>query len=554
MQNLGMQEPFIFRVVPAVTAVLGDAFPEMRARAEHVQTVVEAEEKAFAVTLSKGVTLFEEVAAAVGRKGTKSVPGDTAYRLYATFGFPRDLVDLMARERGLSVDDAAWKAAEEQHRAASRGGGGGKYLVDPDELRDVPPTETGCYAAGEKHDGCSLRVRPLKLIDGTRLVLDRTPFYAEAGGQVGDKGLVEAPGFRFEVDDTQKMGKVVVHVGRLAAGSAQALPAEASAVVDRARRLDVMANHTATHLLHWALRKILGESATQQGSLVAPDRLRFDFTHGRALTLEEIEQIEDLVNERIVEDIPLWTTVEDLAAAKERGVTALFGEKYDDRVRVVDIGGFSQELCGGTHCRATGQIGAFAITGESAVQAGIRRIEAVTRRKALERLQQQRRILRETAALLKASEAELPKRVAQLQKDVKEVRKGGHGGDDVAALGRELLERAVAAPKGRVIVARVDVAPDQLAALADAVRNKGAGVAGLIAAADGDRVALVAFAARDLVERKAVHAGDLVKAVAPVVGGGGGGRPDLAQAGGKDAARLDEALALGRSLLEKALA
>jgi alanyl-tRNA synthetase len=555
-QNLGMVEPFIFRVVPAVAAVLGETFPEMRARQDHVQTVIEAEEKAFALTLTKGVSLFEEVAETVARRSGKTIPGDTAYRLYATFGFPRDLVDLMARERGLGVDEEGWKAAEEQHRSASRGAGGGKYLVDPDQLRDLPPTEIECYGGDPKKEGTSASVRPLKLIDGTRLVLDRTPFYAESGGQMGDLGVVEAPGFRFEVSDTQKMGRIVIHVGKLAQGDPARLPAQATAVVDRGRRLDVMANHTATHLLHWALRTVLGEQATQQGSLVAPDRLRFDFTHNRALTLEEIERLEDLVNGKIVEDIALGTTVEELSAAKARGVTALFGEKYDDRVRVVDIGGFSQELCGGTHCRATGQIGAFAITSESAIQAGVRRIEAVTRGAALKRLQQQRRLLRESAAMLKAAETELPKRIAQLQTQLKDARKGGGDGGkggDLQTLARDLLAAANTVGPAKVIVTQVDVPPDGLAALADVLRNNRQGVAGLVAASDGSKVALVAFASRDLVERKAVHAGELVKRVAPIVGGGGGGRPDLAQAGGKDPSRLDEVLVEARAFLAQAL-
>jgi alanyl-tRNA synthetase len=554
-QTLGMQEPFIFRVVPAVAAALGDAFPEMRARQEHVQTVIEAEEKAFAVTLGKGVTLFESVAAAVEKGGGKTVPGDTAYRLYATFGFPRDLVELMARERGLSVDDAGWKTAEADHRAASRGAGGGKWLVDPDALRDVPPTEVLCYATDSKSEGTSGAVRPVKLIDGTRLVLDRTPFYAESGGQVGDAGAISAPGFRFEVDDTQKMGKVVIHVGRLVEGSADKLPATATATVDRGRRLDVMANHTATHLLHWALRKVLGAQATQQGSLVAPDRLRFDFTHQKALSTEEIEQIEDLVNAKVVEDIALGTTVEDLEAAKGRGVVALFGEKYDDRVRVVDIGGFSQELCGGTHCRATGQIGAFAITAESAIQAGVRRIEAVTRAAAVRRLQSQRRLLRETASILRASEGDVPKRVAQLQEQLKDAKKGAgaRAGGDLQTTAKDLLEKARAAGSAKVVVARLDVPSDQLAPLADLLRNNRSGVAGLVAAAEGEKVSLVAFASRDLVEKKTVHAGDLVKKIASLVGGGGGGRPDLAQAGGRDPSKLDAALAEAESLLTRAL-
>jgi alanyl-tRNA synthetase len=555
-QNLGMQEPFIFRVVPAVAAALGDAFPEMRARQDHVQTVIEAEEKAFAVTLTKGVALFEEVAAGVARRAGRTIPGDTAYRLYATYGFPRDLVDLMARERGYAVEEDGWKAAEEQHRAASRGAGGGKYLVDPDELRDLPPTEVVCYAADSQTDGTRSQVRPLKLIDRSRLVLDRTPFYAESGGQIGDQGAIEAPGFRFQVEDTQKMGRIVLHVGKLVEGDPAKLPAEATATVDRDRRLDVMANHTATHLLHWALRKVLGDQATQQGSLVAPDRLRFDFTHAKALTLEEIEKIEDLVNAKIVEDVTLGTTVEELAAAKARGVTALFGEKYDDRVRVVDIGGFSKELCGGTHCRATGQIGAFTITSESAIQAGVRRIEAVTRGAALARLQQQRRLLRESAALLKTAETELPKRIGQLQSQLKDARKGGDGGrgaSDLQGVVRDLLASAVVAGPAKVVVAHVDAPPDQLAALADLLRNNRQGVAGLLAATEDGKVSLVAFASRDLVERKLVHAGDVVKRVAPLVGGGGGGRPDLAQAGGKDASKLAQALEDARATLIKAL-
>jgi alanyl-tRNA synthetase len=300
---------------------------------------------------------------------------------------------------------------------------------------------------------------------------------------------------------------------------------------------------------------VLGGQASQQGSLVAPDRLRFDFTHSKSLTVEEIEQIEDLVNAKVVEDIPLGTTLEDLAAAKSRGVTALFGEKYEDRVRVVDIGGFSQELCGGTHCRSTGQIGSFAITAESAIQAGVRRIEAVTRKRALERVQQQRRVLKETAAILKVAETEIPKRIAQLQKDLKEAKKGGAAreGADLQSSAKDLLATAAVAPFGKVIVARVEMSAEQLAELADLLRHNRTGVAGMIAASDGERVFLVAFASRDLAEQKRVHAGDLVKKIAPIVGGGGGGRPDLAQAGGKDPSRLDEALAAARGLLQDAL-
>ncbi|HYC76340.1 MAG TPA: alanine--tRNA ligase [Planctomycetota bacterium] len=554
-QVLCMQEPFIHKVVPAVAESLGEAFPEMVARRDHVMHVIEAEERAFAVTLGKGVTLFEQVAAEAEKRGDRTIPGDVAYRLYATFGFPRDLVDLMARDRRLAVDEKGWETAQEAHRSASRGEGGGKWLVDPDALRGIEPTRTLFYGE-DGGDGVIAAVRPLKLIDGTKLVLDRTPFYAESGGQVGDTGVVEAPGFVFEVQDVQKMGRIFLHVGKLIEGDAARLPERATATVDAERRHDVMANHTATHLLHWALRETLGEQAAQQGSLVAPEKLRFDFTHARALTLDEIEKIERMVNDRIVESESLKTTEEDLAAAKARGVVALFGEKYDEKVRVVNIGGFSQELCGGTHCRSTGQIGAFHITSESAVQAGVRRIEAVTRGAAVRRLQEQRRALREATTLLKTSEAELPKRIAALQDQLKEAKKGGgaRSAADVASLAKDLLDKATAHGASRAIVARVDVGAGELPALADALRNQRARTAGLLAAADEGKVALVAFATKDLAEAKTVNAGQVVKEVAPLVGGAGGGRPDLAQAGGKDAAGLDAALARARELFARALA
>jgi alanyl-tRNA synthetase len=554
-QVLGAPEPFIYKVVPAVVETLGGAFPEMKARMDHVMHVIEAEEKAFAVTLTKGVQLFEEVAADVERRKSKTIPGETAYRLYATFGFPRDLVDLMARDRGLGVDQKGWDSAEEAHRNASRGEGGGKYLVDPDLLRGIEPTRVLCYAGEDGSDGLSARVKPLKVIDGTRLILDSTPFYAESGGQVGDAGVVEGQGFKFVVDDVQKMGKIVVHVGKLVSGDAAKLPATATATVDGARRADVMGNHTGTHLLHWALHQVVGEQATQQGSLVAPDRLRFDFTHQKALTPEEIERIETLVNEKIAANTPVATTHEDLAAAKARGVTALFGEKYEEKVRVLNIGGYSQELCGGTHCKATGQIGAFAITSESAVQAGVRRIEAITRGAAIRRFQDQRRALREAAQLLKTNEAELGKRIVALQEQLKEAKKGGgaRAAADVASVAKALSEKAVEHKRGRVVVEKVDVAAGELPALADALRLQKSGVAGLLAAVEEDRVALLAFASKDLADAKAVNAGQVVKVVAPVVGGNGGGRPDLAQAGGKDASKLDAALAAARDLFAKAL-
>lgn len=551
-QNLGMERPFIFEVVPTVVEILGDAFPEMQARKDHVMHLVESEEKAFAVTLDKGLVRFANLAEGLS-KGS-SIAGEKAYDLYATYGFPRDLVELMARERELTVESAGWDAAESAHRDASKGAGAGKWLVDPSLIEGLPETERLCYAA-DGLDGLQAEAKPLFLHEGKVLVLDRTPFYAESGGQVGDEGTISGEGFRFVVRDTQKLGAVVLHVGELAEGDANALPASVQAVVDGERRQRIMANHTATHLLHWALKEVLGDHATQQGSLVAPDRLRFDFTHPSGTTPEQIERIEELVNGKIVDDHTLDTSVEDLEAAKQRGVTALFGEKYDDVVRVVTVDEDSMELCGGTHCRATGQIGAFSIIAESAVQAGVRRIEAVTRDGAVQRMQEQRRLLRQAAQALKAPEADLAKRITALQDQVKELKKGGSqkAQQDLAGQAKEMLAAAPEVGGVRVVTAKLEgLDPKALSALCDALRGSGQSVVGAIGVDAGGKAVLAAFASKDIAGKKA-HAGNVVKTMAKIVGGGGGGRPDFAQAGGKDASKLDEAVAAGKAMLEEAL-
>ncbi len=548
-QALGQESPFIYRLVPVVGRVLGGAFPEMREREAHVMTLIEAEEKSFLLTLDKGIALFESVATSVENSKSRVIPGDAAYDLYATFGFPRDLVDLMARERDLSVDEAGWQKALTAHKEASRGEGTGKWLVSPEKLQGLPATQSACYADAS-HDGMSLATELVRLVDGKFLVLARTPFYAESGGQLGDAGLVEAPGFRFRVSDTKKMGDVVLHIGAVEVGSAEAPPRSVQAEVDRERRHSLMANHSATHLLHWALKSVLGSHANQQGSLVAPDRLRFDVTHPRAITAEEVERIETMVNDKVRQATPLATTVEDLQAAKARGVTALFGEKYDDQVRVVNIGGYSTELCGGTHCANTGQIGAFTIVSESAVQAGVRRIEAVTRGAAVSRMQESRRVLRELSNALKAGETDLLARVEALQEKVKELQRGGakQATADLAQLAQKLLAEATPRPHGRFIVARIPaVPPAEVAALCDRLRQTPPATAGVLAMESEGKVVLAAFAAKELAGK--VHAGDLVKQLAPLVGGGGGGRPDFAQAGGKDPSAIDAALTRATELL-----
>ena len=552
-QSLGMTRPFIYKLVPAVETILGDVFPEIAQRRDHIELLIEAEEKSFSLTLDKGIVRFEELASRVEKEGSQTISGEEAYDLYATYGFPHDLVELMARERGLKVDAAGWEAAQAEHREASRGEGGGKWLVDPSLLQSLPATKMLYHEEGET----ALRAdaHPLKLVDDRYLVLHRTPFYAESGGQVGDAGRIVADGFLFIVEDVRKIGQVVLHVGELKEGDAANLPALVHAQVDEARRLDIMANHSGTHLLHWALQEVLGEHANQQGSLVAPDKLRFDVSHPKALSDDELERIEALVNAAVAKDDPLHTSVENLDAAKARGVTALFGEKYEEDVRVVDIGGYSLELCGGIHCHATGQIGAFAITSEAALQAGVRRIEAVTRGRAISWMQQQRRRLREVARALKTSEAEVLPRLQALQNQVKELRKGGaqKAQSDLDQVAKALLAKAEDVGGVLLIKSRLEgVGGKEVSLLCDRLKATGKTACGVLGIAQDGKVVLAAFATKDIAG-KGVHAGKIVKEAAAIVGGGGGGRPDFAQAGGKKPEALGEALELGAKLLREGL-
>ncbi len=556
-QSLGLDRPFIHELVPEVVDILGETFPEVAAQETHIRGLIASEEKAFQKTLDRGLQLYAKLAAEVKAAGKTSLDGEAAFDLYATYGFPRDLVELMAREDGLTVESQGWDAAQARHREASKSEGKFGFAFDLSKIEGLPATEMLCYRDGQAGtgDGVTARARVLALIDGRFLVLDRSPFYAESGGQVGDAGVIEAEGGgRFVVEDTQRYGDILVHVGRVVSGSDSDLSrGTVQARVDVARRHAVMRNHTGTHLLHKALKEVLGDHVQQQGSLVAPDRLRFDFTHPQAMTPEEIEAVEEKVNEVIQDDVAVVTTVEDLEAARARGVTALFGEKYDEQVRVVDVPGFSTELCGGTHCGATGEIGLLLVASESAVQAGVRRIEAVTGAEAVRRVQEHRRLLRQTAAALKTKAEELPERVAALRRKVKALEKGGVGGGvDLGAQVKALLAGAEDRDGARVVTARWDVGPKDLAAVADLLRHQHGPVCGLLAGESGGKVMLCAFASKDLVAR-GVHAGQVIKKAAALVGGGGGGRPDFAQAGGKKADGIEDALALASDLFREAL-
>ena len=558
-QALGREDPFLFDVVPAIVETLGGAFPELGARQEHVQTLLRAEEEAFGKTLGRGLVRFEELARKVQGGGAHGIPGAEAFDLYATYGFPRDLVELMARERSLTVDEAGWNQAEKAHQEASRSEGTFQQLLSAEQLEGLSATTSTYHDRTD--DPLRLDTQVAALFPGADgrdvLVLESSPFYPEAGGQIGDAGVVSSPdgAFRFEVRDTQTVGGVVAHVGS-AAGSASAGTAVV-AEVDAERRARTAKNHTATHLLHKALRDELGEHVTQQGSYVGPDRLRFDFSHPRAMSSEEIERVEAVVNAEVFGNGAVGTTLEELEAAKARGVMALFGEKYDERVRVVDVGGWSTELCGGTHVNAAGDIGPFVIVSEGAIQAGVRRVEALTGPAALAWIQAQRRTLGAAAQALKVKTDEVPERIGELQAKVKEARKKAQASAmaDVDSTFDRVKEALTEVEGVLVGAAQVELPQAGVRELATRVRSLSPDLAVLLLGSDGGKVPWIAIVSGQAQER----GWDARKAAGFLrerLGGGGGGKPDLAQGQGAkadqatatlEAVRSDPAAAFGAS-------
>jgi len=556
LQSLGAKEPFLHAVVPAVVDVLGDAFPEMKERQEHVQLVLKAEEEAFRKTLDRGIVRFEKLAKATDGA---VIDGRKAYDLYATYGFPQDLVELMARERGMGVDEDGWEAARADHSEVSRSEGSFKQLLSAEELSGLPVTETVYHDEGGACTRCEgevLRFFPGRSDRPARLVLSRTAFYGEAGGQIGDSGIIEAGDgtFRFEVEDTKKVGGVHVHLG-----TADGEPKEgqsAVCLVDARRRESIRANHTATHLLHQALRDELGDHVAQAGSYVGPDRLRFDISHPSQVGEDEVQRVEQAVNARIARNAPVVTTVESPEAAKGRGAMALFGEKYGDEVRVVSIdddGGerkpWSLELCGGTHVARTGDIGPFVIVSERAVAAGVRRVEALTHGAALGAFQEQRRLLRELSSQLKTAPEELPGRVAQLQKQVKEAKKQkkSAAGDQVTAAFK--LARTELEARGGVVAGAIDF-PDLdregLRQLGDRLKGAEKDLAVVLfgRSKPGDDASGVPFVGlcQGAALERGLAAGDLAGIVKGLLGGGGGGRPESAQGQGERADGIPAAI------------
>lgn len=542
---LGAKETFFYKLVGPLIEVMGSAGEELKRQQAQVEQVLKTEEEQFARTLERGLALLDEELA---KLQGDTLDGETAFRLYDTYGFPVDLTADVCRERNIKVDEAGFEAAmeEQRRRAREASGFGADYnamirVDSASEFKGYDHLELNGKVTALFVDGKA--VEAINAGQEAVVVLDQTPFYAESGGQVGDKGELKGAGFTFAVDDTQKYGQAIGHLGKLSAGALKVGDA-VQADVDEARRARIRLNHSATHLMHAALRQVLGTHVAQKGSLVSDKVLRFDFSHNEAMKPSEIRQVEDLVNAQIRRNLPIETNIMDLDAVKAKGAMALFGEKYDERVRVLSMGDFSTELCGGTHASRTGDIGLFRIISESGTAAGIRRIEAVTGEGAMATVHAQSDRLNDIAHLLKGDSQNLGdkvravlERTRQLEKELQQLK------DQAAAQeSANLSSKAVDLNGVKLLVSELaGIEPKMLRTMVDDLKNQLGSTVIVLATVVEGKVSLIAGVSKDVTDR--VKAGELIGMVAQQVGGKGGGRPDMAQAGGTDAAALPAALA-----------
>ncbi|MDH7578028.1 MAG: alanine--tRNA ligase [Bacillota bacterium] len=563
---LGIKEPFLNKLISTVIALYGDPYRELREREEHIQRVAAVEEARFNETLEQGLHVLREYLEQLDRKGEKQLPGRVAFRLHDTFGFPLELTQEILAEQGLTVDLAGFHEAMEEQRERAR-----------TARLEVAPTASPvswAFSREEKTDfqgyvSFATRSQIRALVCGeterqaaeegarVQVLLDLTPFYPEGGGQVGDRGFLKGPNGEIVIEDTTKIGAgLIIHQGYVSRGTIHKGDV-VLAQINEKHRFATARNHTATHLLHQALRSVLGEHVQQTGSLVEPARLRFDFSHFASLSQEELRAVEDLVNQKIIENLTVRTYETSREAALAQGALALFGEKYGDLVRVVEIGDFSKELCGGTHIRRTSEIGFCKILTESGIGTGIRRIEALTGEELLKYWQAQDLLVEKVAGFLKVTPEGVPGRIEQLlnqfrekEKELEQLR-----GKIMRIEVDSLLKRVVDVNGVKILAVKVQ-APDMesLRSLGDLLKHRiGSGVIILGSPLNG-KVGFVSFVTNDLVQQEGLHAGDIIREVARIVDGGGGGKPEMAQAGGKNLTRLDEALRQGEEIVRHQLA
>jgi alanyl-tRNA synthetase len=563
-RQMGMREPFLHKLPGTVAELMRKAYPELAETVDRVATVIKREEESFLATIDGGLERIEKLFSSIERSGAGKVGGSEAAELYTTYGFPPELLETLAAERNCGFDWEGFRAAMDAHGQRSGAGARvevfasgpldalkkamhGSEFVGYDTL-DTSGKVIGIIAQDHLCD----TLREVGHAKPVTIVLDRTSFYGESGGQVGDTGLLEWQGGRFEVSDTQREGGFMLHAGHLRSGALD-LGQTVSAKVDPERRAAIRRAHSATHLIHAALQHHLGPHAVQQGSKVDADMLRFDFSHTSAVGHEMLEQIEAMVNRNTLAAVPVAAQLLPLAEARHAGAMMLFGEKYPDVVRMVTMDGASRELCGGTHVSSTGQIGLVKIVGEESVSAGTRRVTAITGLRAMDRFRQAEGVLAESAAALKVPAAELPARLAGVVKELKELKKSKAPAAGAALSADELLAAAANIAGTRIVVA--DARGSDAAAMRqciDQLRRKASPIAVFLGSSEADKVTLVAGISRELEER-GLSAGNWIKDAATIVGGKGGGRPDLAQAGGKFVDKLPDALAAARKAIEQLL-
>jgi alanyl-tRNA synthetase len=565
--QLGRRSPFLHALVPAVVESMKRPYPELAETAASTAQGVRAEEERFLATVDQGIAYFEGLVRRTERGGEARISGRDAFKLHATYGFPFELTEDLAKGRGVEVDRVGFEAEMAEHRKTSGSGSFSSEVFHVGPIQEVkrrhPPTEFVGYDQWKCEskvlaviDGGNLTAGPIRAGRETpvTVVLDRTPFYGESGGQVGDTGFLRGEGLVFAVEDAQKTDGYIQHIGRVVEGELR-VGMEATAEIDAERRRGIQRAHSATHILHWALHEVLGKHATQAGSKVEADLLRFDFHHGKGLSPEEIERVERLANERIMSASAIEARIMPIGEARRLGATALFGEKYGDEVRVVSMGGFSREFCGGCHLSNTGEAGPLKILREESISAGTRRITAATGLEALRIMREQSAQLSEAAAVLKAKPEEVAERVAALQRELKELQKAVEREKQKQAAGQaaELLSRATVVDGARVIAAEIEGADGKaLQAQVNQLQSKGTSLAVLLASRKNGKVEIVTAVSDDLVQR-GMDASAWIRAVAEVVGGKGGGKPQMARAGGTQPAKLPEALALAVAFAREAL-
>ena len=575
-RELGMHEPFIYKLVPVVVDCLGEAFGEIRERADYVSTVIESEEAGFGRTLDRGIEIFAGAAGRAQKSKDKVITGEDAFQLYDTYGFPLDLTQLMAQERNLKVDTAKFSELMEQQRHRARAAitrdslsitdtVSGQVLPETEDLHKYHTDQCDALIAGLiDSDGFKDKGR---IETGTQvgLILDKTCFYAEAGGQVGDCGVIQSGKARFIVEKTVKIANCIVHQGKAVEGAFD-IGEKVHAIVSKDRN-SIKKNHTATHVLQWALQEVLGKSVAQQGSYVGPDYLRFDLTCPKAPTAEQLRQVEELVREKIAADLPVTWVVLPKNEAQKLGAMALFGEKYGHEVRVVALGAkdkdrineaFSREFCGGTHVEKLGAIGGFKIIKEESISAGVRRITALTGSALTSHLEKAACLVDELSAMLKVPSESLVERVGQLLKDNKKLAKelkaaARQSGSDSMAEARVLLEKCEKIGQTSIIIGQLTTTTVEQAREAVDMLKKKAKSAAIVLGFDEDgRATLLSGMTDDLVA-KGLKAGDIVREIAPIVDGGGGGRPQMAQAGGKNPKKISDALARAGEIIRQKL-